>query len=68
MIVIEKKSLHVSCYRSILYVSDDKIVLLCREAKITIVGTQLKIAAMNQDEIKIEGLLLEIGFIYENRH
>ncbi len=68
MIVIEKKSLHVSRYRSILYVSDDKIVLLCSEATITIIGTQLKIAAMNQDEIKIEGLLLEIGFTYENRH
>lgn len=68
MITIDRHKVTIYHYQKILLVSEDKMSFDLKEKKLTLLGKQLHIVAMDRNEIVIEGQLNSLDFIYENRY
>lgn len=68
MITIDRHKVTIYHYQKILLVSEDKMSFDLKEKKLTLLGKQLHIVAMDCNEIVIEGQLNSLDFIYENRY
>ena len=64
-ITIYENNLHIFNYQTLIKVSDQEIVVLINEKKVTIQGLNFKIKQMTKQELLINGVITKVEFNYE---
>ena len=54
--------LRVENYLSVQSYQEDRVVLLCSNLSVTVVGKKLQITCVNEDELVIEGVIRQIEY------
>ena len=64
-ITISENNFHIFNYQTLIKVSDQEIVVLINEKKVTIQGLNFKIKQMTKQELLINGVITKVEFNYE---
>lgn len=60
--VTGQHAVRIENFRSVLVYEPDKIVILCSELSMTLLGSHLSIICLNQDEIQVKGYIRAIEY------